>query len=136
MKFPPDAPTAETAGIGLLLRLGPVHYRVFGAGGCEIAPSPPYAAVPGGAEWFLGVVIHKGQALPLVDAAVALDADAPRAARDTGRMLITRCGGLALALQVDDVDADDGREEARSLDLDRLARDLLAAVAAPPPVAS
>lgn len=72
------------------------------------------------------MVVHKGEALPLVDLAVVLDDTAPVDAVESRRMLVNRSGDVGVAFLVDDVDADDGREGARALDLDRVVRDLLA----------
>ena len=74
--------------------------------------------------------MHKGQALPLLDLALALDPEGGAAAPG-GPMLVARCGGVAAAFLVDDVDADDGSAQAFDLDLDLLLRGLLVAGAAP-----
>lgn len=126
MSFQDDIPAPEVAGVPLLLRLGGLHLRSLGSPGCEIAPCPGPVAVPGCPAWLLGMVVHKGEALPLVDLATALD-DAGAAPRgDSRHMLVNRSGGVSLAFLVDAVDADDGREDAAQLDLDALSRNLLA----------
>lgn len=129
MSFQEPAASPDPAGVALLLRLGTVHHRTRGAPGCEVAPCPEPVAVPGCPAWLLGVVVHEGEALPLVDLAAALDEDAAGSRREARRMLVNRGGGVAVAFAVDDVDADDGRDGAVALDLDALSRALLARAA-------
>ena len=123
----PETPPAAPPALRLALRER--RYRVFGGEGWEVTPRVPCATVPGACPWLQGLVMHKGQALPLLDLALALDPDAAAAAAD-GPMLVARCGGVTAAFLVDDVDADDGSADAVDLDLDGLVRDLLAAGAA------
>jgi hypothetical protein len=71
------------------------------------------------------MVVHKGEALPVVDLAAVLDDAAPTVGAELRRMLVNRSGGVSVAFLVDDVDADDGREGAILLDLDAVTRDIL-----------
>ena len=83
------------------------------------------ASLPGAPPWLVGLVVHKGEAMPLVDPAVLLG-DAPQAeGRARARVFIARGAGFPLALAADDVDADVGGEVSGELDAADLARDLL-----------
>jgi len=113
----------------LLLRLGDARYRVAGSAGCEVAAAPPLALLPGAPPWLAGVVVYKGEALPLVALSPLLDQAQAADMRHGARMFVTRGAGFAVAFQVDDVDADDGREGAIELDLEQLGRGLLARIA-------
>ena len=109
----------------LVLRVGSARYRVPGSPGCQVAPAPSCAPVPGAPPWLCGVGIYKGEALPLVHLASALD---PVTTADPGscaRMLVTRDAGTPVAFLLDDVDGDAGGGDAAALDLRALARDLL-----------
>ena len=113
----------------MLLHLGDVCYRIAGSAGCEVAPTPALASLPGAPPWLAGVVVYKGEALPLVLLSPLVDEAPAAAVRRGGRMFVTREAGFAVAFQVDDVDADDGREGAIELDLGQLGRELLARTA-------
>ncbi len=110
----------------LLLRVASGCQRVSGLAGCEVAECPPVAALPMAPPWLVGVAVHKGEALPLVDLDAVLAGREARAPGPRSRMLVTHGGGCRVAFVVDDVDADDGREDAGPLDLDALTRGLLA----------
>ena len=107
-------PGTATAPRALLLRVGERRWRVSGAPGSEVAACPPVARVPGAPGWLAGLVVHKGEALALVDAGVLLVGE--EAARPRGRMLVCRPGGIGLALAVDDVDPDDPGAACEALD--------------------
>lgn len=115
----------------LLLRADGQRHRVAGGAGIAVAPCARAVPVPHAPSWLIGIAVHEGEALPLVDLAVALDGESAPRAGARARMLITHGAGCALAYAVDDVDADDGRHEASALDLDALGRSLLAQALAP-----
>lgn len=112
--------------MALLLRLGDARYRVASSAGCEVAPTPPLASLPGAPPWLAGVVVYKGEALPAVVLSPLLDAAQAADRRYSARMFVTRDAGFAVAFLVDDVDPDDGREDAIELNLEQLGRALLA----------
>lgn len=115
----------------LLLRADGLRRRVAGGAGCAVAPCARAVPVPHAPAWLLGIAVHEGEAIPLVDLAAALgDGCAPRPGA-RARMLITHGAGCALAYAVDAIDADDGRDDAAALDLDALGRSLLARALAP-----
>lgn len=119
---PIQTPSPAPASPMLLLRVGTARHRVAAGAGSAVAPCAAVTTVPLAPPWLLGLVLHEGEAMPLVDLAAAL-ADAPAAAR--ARMLVTRAAHFVVAYAVDDVDADDGRHEAQALDLAALGRTLL-----------
>lgn len=112
----------------LLLRIGDVRHRVVGGAGSAVAPCARAISVPLAPPWLLGITVYEGEAVPLVDLAVALDGGVPCAPTARARMLVTHCAGCAVAYAVDEVDADDGRLHAVPLDLEGLGRALLAQV--------
>jgi len=126
--LPNSAPTSNAA--SLLLRAGGERHLVAGSPGCEVARCAAPATLPHAPPWLLGVVVHKGEALALVDLALALESQQAGPAPEQGRMLVTRGAGCAIAYLVDDVDAAAGAGGAAPLDLDALGRRLLAAAAA------
>lgn len=115
----------------LLLRADGLSHRVQGGAGIALAPCAPATPVPHAPSWLIGVAVHEGEAIPLVDLAVALGGNSVRRDVARARMLVTHGAGCALAYAVDDVDADDDRREASVLDLDTLGRSLLAQALAP-----
>ena len=122
-----SAGSGPAAGGALVLHADGGRWRVAVGPGAEVAACPAVTAIPGAPRWLVGMIVHKGAALALVDPAVLLPDAAPDAlARARRQVLVSRLPGLALGFAADDVDAGAGADDVPALDLDALVARALA----------